>query len=170
MTTTDSKLEGERGTAATSGSQAADGGAVATGAETVANGSARGAAHTSGRAGNIALWVLQVLLALMFLFAGAGKLAGEAQTVALFNEIGWGDWFRYVTGVVEIAGAIGLLIPRLAGLAALGLVGVMIGATVTELALGHPVIGALVPGVVVAVVAWGRRSRTAELVRRLRSR
>ena len=128
------------------------------------------AAPGTGRAANIALWVLQVVVALVFLGAAAGKITGDPQVAALFDEIGWGDWFRYVTAAVEIAGAIGLFIPRLAGLAALGLVGVMVGAVVTDVLLGHSVVPAVLFGVLAGVVAWGRRARTTELIRSLSSR
>lgn len=124
----------------------------------------------AGRAGNIALWTLQVLLALGFAFSGFAKLAGAAPMVELFDTIGWGDWFRYFTGVVEIAGAVGLLIPRLTGLAALGLVGLTVGAVITHLAIGGSPVGAVVLGVLAGIVAWGRRGRTAELVSAFASR
>ena len=83
--------------------------------------------------GNIALWILQIALAAYFVYSGY-LLFGD-DFVKKFDEIGFGQWLRYVTGVLEIAGAIGLLIPRLCGLAALGLVCVMIGASATELFL-----------------------------------
>jgi len=66
----------------------------------------------TGRAQNIALWILQAAAAAMFLMAGFSKLGGEPQTVALFEMIGVGQWFRYLTGVLEIGGAVLLLIPR----------------------------------------------------------
>jgi uncharacterized membrane protein len=47
----------------------------------------------------------------------------------MFATIGIGQWFRYVVGALELAGAVGVLIPRLSGLAALGLIGLMAGAT-----------------------------------------
>ena len=124
----------------------------------------------AGRAGNIALWTLQVLLALGFAFSGFAKFAGEATVVQMFDTIGWGDWFRYFTGVVEIAGAIGLLIPRMTGLAALGLVGVMVGALITHAAIGGNPVAAIVLAVLAGVVAWGRRGRTTELVSAFASR
>ena len=49
----------------------------------------------------------------------------------MFHQMGADDWFRYLVGTLELAGGIDLLIPRLAGLAALGLTGVMVGATYT---------------------------------------
>jgi len=83
----------------------------------------------------IALWVLQVLLGVfMAVASGLPKLFGEATAVAMFDQIGAGDWLRYLVGVLEVAGGIGLLVPGLAGLAAAGLFLLMIGATVTTFA------------------------------------
>ena len=56
-----------------------------------------------GRVATIALWVTQIALAAMFLFAGGSKLVGAPAMVDLFAAIGWGQWFRYVTGAVEIS-------------------------------------------------------------------
>ena|SRR3712207_4752789 len=84
------------------------------------------------RAVNVALWALQTLLALMFAMAGLAKVGGDPTMVEMFATIGMGQWFRYVVGALEIAGAVGLLIPRLSGLAALGLVCLMVGATATN--------------------------------------
>ena len=53
---------------------------------------------TPGKASNIALWTLQVLVALAFVAAGSGKLLGSADMIALFDAVGIGQWFRYVTG------------------------------------------------------------------------
>ena len=106
---------------------------------------------------NVALWVVQVLLAAAFVMSGGGKLAGTERMVELFDTIGVGQWFRYVVGALEIAGAVGLLVPRLAGLAALGLTGVMAGAAVTEVAIGGMPVPALILAILAAVVAWGRR-------------
>jgi putative oxidoreductase len=107
------------------------------------------------------------MTAAFFALAAAGKLAGTAQMVQLFDDIGAGQWFRYAVAILEIAGAIGLLIPRLTGLAALGLVGLMLGAVATHLFIvgGNPA-SALVGLVLVAVIAWFRRDRTAALLKR----
>ena len=85
------------------------------------------------RALNIALWVLQVLLALMFVMAGLSKVFGDQTMVEMFATIGIGQWLRYLVGALEIAGAVGVLIPRLSGPAALGLGCLMVGATLTNL-------------------------------------
>ncbi|GAB3964264.1 DoxX family protein [Actinoallomurus acanthiterrae] len=94
---------------------------------------------TGKRAATIALWTIQILLAAFLLIASAApKFAGQRDAVETFAKIGWGQWFRYVTGTVEAAGAIGLLIPRLAAWAALGLIGLMIGAVLTQVLVLEP--------------------------------
>ncbi|WP_218004565.1 DoxX family protein [Microtetraspora niveoalba] len=80
-------------------------------------------------------WVVQLVLALQFVIGGVLKLFGEAQMTALFAEIGAGQWLRIVVGALELAGAAGLLLPRLARAAAVGLVALMIGAAVTNVAV-----------------------------------
>jgi len=61
---------------------------------------------------NVAGWILAVFLALVFVLAGGIKLIGAPAMVQEFAQIGFGQWFRFVTGILEVAGAIGLLIPR----------------------------------------------------------
>jgi uncharacterized membrane protein YphA (DoxX/SURF4 family) len=118
-----------------------------------------------GRALTIALWVLQALLALQFVMAGLTKLFGDPAMVEMFANIGIGQWFRYVVGTLEIAGAVGVLIPRVSGLAALGLVCLMIGATLTNLfVLGASPLLPIVLLVLGALVAWGRWSETRSLI------
>jgi uncharacterized membrane protein YphA (DoxX/SURF4 family) len=59
----------------------------------------------------IALWVLRVVVGLAFLAAGGSKLAGAPAMVAMFAKIGFGQWFRILTGLLEVTAAIGLFIP-----------------------------------------------------------
>ncbi len=121
--------------------------------------------RTRRRSTNVALWVLQVLLAATFALGGVNKLIGEAQTVAGFEQIGWGTWFMYLIGALEVAGAIALLIPILSGLAGLAFLGLMTGAVIMQATAfdGEMVAVPAVVGVLVAVVAWARRDRTAQL-------
>ena len=113
---------------------------------------------------NIVLWVLQIGAAGMFLMVGFLKLSGNPQLVALFEAIGLGQWFRYLTGSLEVAGAILLLIQRTSGLAALMLAGVMACAVVTHVFIvGGSPLGATILLVVTGLVAWGRRHRTRSL-------
>ena len=60
----------------------------------------------------IAIWALRVVLGLAFLAIGATKLTGSGRTVEYFAAIGWGQWFRYMTGFLDIAGAALLFVPR----------------------------------------------------------
>lgn len=60
----------------------------------------------------VATWVLRVVLGLAFLAIGAAKLTGSAHTVDLFAAIGWGQWFRYMTGALDVLGALMLFWPR----------------------------------------------------------
>ena len=62
----------------------------------------------SGKGRLISLWTLSGLVALAFVFVGGGKLAGTAAMVELFDKVGLGQWFRYLTGLLEVAGGIGL--------------------------------------------------------------
>jgi putative oxidoreductase len=113
-----------------------------------------------GRSGLIALWVVQIALAGMFLLAGGSKLLGAPAMVALFNTIGIGQSFRYVTGLIEVGSAIALLVPSIAVFGALALVPTMIGAVATELFIagGSPVPPAILLLGAVGVV-WARRRR-----------
>ena len=115
---------------------------------------------TPGKASNIALWTLQVLLALAFVAAGSGKLLGSADMIALFDAIGIGQWFRYVTGLLELLGAGLLIVPRKAAFGAVLLACVMAGAVVAHLAVLHTAATApLVLFGLTALIAWGRRSQ-----------
>ena len=129
------------------------------------------ASGSTGKSVNIVLWVLQIAAAGMFLMVGFLKLSGNAQLVGLFEAIGLGQWFRYLTGTLEVAGAFLLLIPRTSGLGALMLAGVMIGAVVTHLFIvgGSPLM-AIILLVATGVVAWGRRRRTMDLLTALLQR
>jgi putative oxidoreductase len=120
----------------------------------------------------VVLWVVQIGLALFFAAAGAMKLAGDPTAVAMYETIGLGQWFRYLTGICEVAGAIGLLVPRLSGVAATGLIGVMIGATVTNLFVipgaAPSAVMTVLLAVVFALIAWARLPQTRRLIGMLR--
>ncbi|WP_264051076.1 DoxX family protein [Methylobacterium flocculans] len=109
---------------------------------------------------NILAWSLQVLLALVFLAAGGAKLAGVPMMVEVYDFIGVGQWFRIVTGLVEVAGAIALLVPGYAAFAALWLACTMVGAIVAHLtALPTPAAPAAVLLALTATLAWLRRDQ-----------
>ncbi|MES2106142.1 MAG: DoxX family protein [Pseudomonadota bacterium] len=100
---------------------------------------------------------LQILLALIFLAAGIAKLSGVPMLVQGFELLGLGQWFRYLTGIIEISAALILLVPTLAGYAAALLSCVMAGAIIAHLTRmpGSPV-PALVLLVLCGLIAWFR--------------
>ena len=104
------------------------------------------------------VWVPQVLLALAIGGGGMAKLFADPAMVDLFAEIGAGQWLRYVTGALEVAGAVGLLIPRLAHTAAVGLVALLTGAALTNVVvLEVSPLAPLTYLVVAALLAYARR-------------
>jgi uncharacterized membrane protein YphA (DoxX/SURF4 family) len=106
------------------------------------------------------VWIPQIALSLAIAGGGAAKVFGEPAMVTMFDDIGAGQWFRYVVGALEIAGGVGLLIPRLAFLAALGLCGLLAGAGIANVAfLDAGPWTPLAYLVVAATIAWCRRPR-----------
>ncbi|MBE1162546.1 DoxX family membrane protein [Dyella sp. 7MK23] len=57
-------------------------------------------------------WILRVILGVTFLVIGIEKLTGSMGTVPFFDAIGWGQWFRYVSGFFDAVGALLILWPR----------------------------------------------------------
>ena len=112
----------------------------------------------AGKARVITLWILSGLLVLFFLGSGGAKLAGAAAMVEMFDKIGRGQWFRYFTGLLEVAGGIGLLIPRYAFYAAGLLAVVMVGAIIAHLTvLGTSPAVPVVLLVLSGIIVWLRK-------------
>jgi uncharacterized membrane protein YphA (DoxX/SURF4 family) len=112
---------------------------------------------------NIALWIVQVLLALLFLFTGGMKLVMPIEEMT--QQLPMPGWFLRLIGVCEMLGGLGLILPwllrirpGLTPLAAAGLVVIMIGATVTTIMTGQIAISLvpLVVGILCLFVAYGR--------------
>jgi uncharacterized membrane protein YphA (DoxX/SURF4 family) len=125
-----------------------------------------------------ALWTMQGLLAVIFLFAGAMKLATPAEELATAMTLPLPILFVQFIGVCEVLGALGLVLPgivrvrtELTPLAAQGLVIIMVGAVATTVATmdATMAIVPLVVGVLCATVAYGR-SRVAPLTSRRSTR
>ncbi|MDQ0588376.1 DoxX family protein [Variovorax paradoxus] len=104
------------------------------------------------------VWGVRILLALAFGAAGLAKLAGVPQMAQVFEAIGFGQWFRYVTGVVEVGGALLLLVPATGFFGGLLLAVTMVCAVATHLLLigGNPA-PAVVLMLLSAFVAWRLR-------------
>ena len=107
-----------------------------------------------------ATWAAQVVLAGQFAAGGLLKLSGDPQMVDMFATIGAGQWLRLLVGVLEVAAAAGLLVPRLARPAAAGLVALMVGAVTTNVVvLGASPVLPLVLGLLAAAVVALRSAR-----------
>ena len=104
------------------------------------------------------VWAASIVLALAFGAAGMAKLAGVPQMVQVFDAIGAGQWFRYVTAIVEITGAVLLLVPAAGFAGGLLLACTMLGAVATHLLIigGNP-LPAVLLGVLAGFVAWRLR-------------
>ncbi len=95
-------------------------------------------------------WVLVALVAAMFAMSGLAKLGG--QMTEMFATWGYPPWFATLIGVAELAGAIGLLVPRTTRWAVYGLSAVMLGAAYTHIANGEGV--EVLRPIVFIVVMW----------------
>jgi putative oxidoreductase len=104
------------------------------------------------------VWGIRILLALAFGAAGGAKLAGVPQMVQVFDAISVGQWLRYLTGAVEVAGVLLLLVPSTGFVGGLLLVATMIGGVATHLVvIGGSPVPAMVLGLLSAFVAWRLR-------------
>jgi putative oxidoreductase len=125
----------------------------------------------SKSSGGVQVWTarsLRILLALAFLAAGGAKLASVPAMVQIFDTLGFGQWFRYLTGVVEIVGAVALLIPSYATLGAAWLGITMFFGTLAHLFILHTSPApALVLLALSAVIVTLERSQLREFVARL---
>ena len=126
-------------------------------------------ADVSNKWRTIAIWALRVVLGLVFLYVGTTKVTGTGNTVEYFAAIGWGQWFRYLTGVLDIAGVALLFVPKWTCFGAILLAcsvgtGTLISVTVLR---GDPTWGSgspemmvvlpLVPTIPAAFLAWQTR-------------
>src|ERR1700690_2733556 len=111
----------------------------------------------------IGAWTLQGVIAAAFFAAGFAKLAGVPFMVDIFAQIGLGQWFRVVTGVVEVTGAVALLVPGLASIGALWLGGTMVGAGATHLfGLHTSPAAAIVLGLLNTAIIYLRRDELVD--------
>ncbi|MDX2541234.1 DoxX family protein [Streptomyces sp. WI04-05B] len=126
-----------------------------------------------GRRAWIALRALQVVLALFYGFASAlPKLIAHPSAVESFDRMGWGNPGMYTIGLLELAGAVALLIPMLQSVAAMALSALMVGAFVVQVAVfdGQYAATPLILIVPLTLIAWARRGHNADLLRLVRRR
>ena len=112
---------------------------------------------------NVALWIVQGLLAALFLFAGGTKLILPVEEMT--KQMPMPGWFLRFIGVAELLGGLGLILPwllsiqpKLTPLAAVGLIIIMVGAVITTLMTGNVLMALfpLITGILCAFVAYGR--------------
>ena len=118
---------------------------------------------SQSRVKDVILWIVQILLAAFYVLAASGKLMSRPQWIELFRNWGFPDKFYLVIGALELVGAIGLVIPRIAGYAAAGLILIMIGAALTNLINGDglQVLRPLIFMVFLGLVVYLRRPWTS---------
>ena len=110
----------------------------------------------------IAVWTLRVLMAAMFLMAAAMKLSGQQMMIDEFDVIGLGQWFRYVTGVLELIGGVAVLVPRWSIPGAVLLLLVDIGAFLAQITTLHADwIHTVVLGAMLGLLIYLQRDRLA---------
>jgi putative oxidoreductase len=118
---------------------------------------------------HIALWATQIAVGGMFLFVGSLKLAGAPAMVTVFDAIGIGQWFRVLTGSIEVVAGAALLVPSLAPFGALLLVPTMVGAIATHLfVVGGSPLAATLLLIGSLVIAWARRDQLIHALATLR--
>ena len=106
------------------------------------------------------LLAIKILAGLAFLAAGSAKLLGVEMMVGTFEAIGVGQWFRYLTGAIEVVSAILLFVPGKQAYGAALLVCTMIGAVAAHLlVLGPSAVPALVLGIFSAIILYAHRDQ-----------
>jgi putative oxidoreductase len=109
----------------------------------------------------LAAWLPRVAVALIFLSVGSEKFGSHGPWIRIFARIGLGDWFRYLTGLMQVGGALLLLVPPLVTLGAVVLGSTMVGAIVTNVFILNTGLAAIIPSALLAAVVFvGWRARS----------
>ena len=119
------------------------------------------AAHLNvARLKTIGFWLLKLLLAALFLFTAGAKLAGLPAMVDVFERVGFGQWFRYFTALLELGGAGLLLWPSTTAFGALLLTIVSVGAFFAQLFVLHEdIIHTIVMALILGAIVWTHRDQ-----------
>lgn len=114
--------------------------------------------------------ILRLLLSIAFLAAGSQKLIGAEMMVQVFDQIGMGQWFRLLTGVVEVGGVLLLWLPGRQVLGALLLGATMVGAVLSHLLiLGPSALPAVVLGLICVGVIYLHKDQLDQLLAKVKS-
>ena len=105
--------------------------------------------------GVVLAWVARLAVVAAFVFIGFTKFSSDPRGmwVKLFEQIGWGQWFRYFTGGVQVVGAVLMLTRRTVTVGAFLLACTMIGAAVVDVVVMHAVGYILLPLTLLGIVA-----------------
>ena len=107
-----------------------------------------------------AILAIKALLTLAFVGAGGAKLMGVEMMVQTFDAIGWGQWFRYLTGVIEVGAGVLLWVKGREAIGAFLLTATMAAAVLFHLlVLGPSFVPALVLGILAAIILWQHRDQ-----------
>ena len=101
----------------------------------------------------IADWLPRLAVAVLFLAVGGTKFESSSSWVQIFARIGFGDWFRYLAGSMQVAGALLMLIPRTVVFGAALIACTLAGAVIAQVVVFHS-IAAIIPGVLFIVVSF----------------
>jgi uncharacterized membrane protein YphA (DoxX/SURF4 family) len=94
-------------------------------------------AKPTSRISSVLTWVLRILVAGVFLSGAIMKFSGLPTMIAEFQQIGLGDWFRYFTGALELAGSVAVLLPAISAVGAMLLLVVDAGAFIAQVEILH---------------------------------
>ncbi len=109
--------------------------------------------ETRSRIDILITWILRLGVAAVFFSVGTSKFGAHSSWIKTFDQIGLGQWFRYVTGMLQVAGAVLVLIPRtfLLGIGILACT--MAGAVTVWLVVFHAPDNAIIPAVILIALA-----------------
>jgi uncharacterized membrane protein YphA (DoxX/SURF4 family) len=102
----------------------------------------------------LAEWLPRVAVALVFLSVGFEKFGAHGPWIRIFARIGIGDWFRYLTGTLQVGGALLLFVPPLVRVGAGALGCTMVGAIVTNIFILNIELAAIIPAALLAAVVF----------------
>ena len=116
--------------------------------------------ETRGAGDVLATWLPRIAVALVFLSVGSEKFGSHGPWIRVFARIGLGDWFRYLTGVMQVGGALLLLVPPLVAFGTIVLGCTMVGAIVANIFILNTSFAAIIPSLLLAAVTFvGWQSR-----------
>jgi putative oxidoreductase len=102
----------------------------------------------------LAAWLPRVAVALVFLSVGFEKFGAHGPWIRIFAHIGIGDWFRYLTGTLQVGGALLLFVPPLVRVGAIVLACTMVGAIVTNIFILNTGLAAIIPSALLAAIVF----------------